>query len=77
MIIKTKLGYVIRTSMKKTIVVLLMESFQHLIYKKRIKRKRYVLVHDEHNACLIGDFIYIKQIKPISKFKYYITCNTV
>nr|BCL05871.1 ribosomal protein S17 [Pteridomonas sp. YPF1301] len=75
MLLKNKLGYVISTNMKKTIVVLLIESCKHVIYKKRIKRKRYVLVHDENNSCFIGDFIYIKKIKPLSKLKYYCLCQ--
>ena len=72
---KKTFGYVIRTSMKKTIVVLLIESKKHWLYKKRLNRNRYVLVHDEMNKCRPGDFIHIKLIKPLSKLKHYIICQ--
>jgi small subunit ribosomal protein S17 len=72
---KKTFGYVIRTNMKKTIVVLLSISKKHSRYQKRLNRNRFVLVHDEMNKCRCGDFIHIKLIKPISKLKHYIICQ--
>jgi small subunit ribosomal protein S17 len=68
---RLKYGYVIRTSMKKTIVVISFLSYQHLRYKKNLIKIQQFLVHDEKNQCKIGDKILISAIRPKSKLKHF------
>lgn len=69
--IKKKYGFVIRTSMDKTIVVLSLLKYKHIRYKKTLTKIQQFLVHDENNYCKIGDKILFKEIRPLSKTKHF------
>ncbi|CAL4323345.1 30S ribosomal protein S17 [Buchnera aphidicola] len=62
-------GIVLSNKMNKSIVVLLERKIKHPIYKKFIRKKTKLHVHDENNECKIGDFVEIVECKPISKTK--------
>ena len=55
--------------MDKTIVVAIIDSVQHPLYKKIIKRTIKLKAHDENNTCNIGDRVEIMETRPISKDK--------
>lgn len=61
-------GRVIGTKMPKTATVLVERLWKHPIYKKRIKRSKKYLVHDEIGV-KVGDKVLIQETKPISKRK--------
>ena len=61
-------GTVLSTKMKQTITVKVDRLWQHPIYKKRVKRSKKYLVHDEIGA-KTGDKIIFQETKPISKNK--------
>ena len=42
---------------------------KHPVYGKFVKRTTKILVHDPDNSCNVGDFISIREIKPVSKRK--------
>jgi small subunit ribosomal protein S17 len=62
-------GLVTSRSGDKTIKVTYFYKIPHPIYKKEIKRKTVLHVHDEANACKLGDKIEITETRPISKLK--------
>ena len=66
---KTRTGYVISDKMEKTVVVQVTDLTQHPLYKKTIQRRARFKVHDEENACGIGDLVRIMETRPISKEK--------
>ena len=66
---KTRVGKVVSNKMDKTIVVAIVDSVQHPLYKKIIKRTIKLKAHDENNTCNIGDHIEIMETRPISKDK--------
>ena len=66
---KTRTGKVTSNKMNKTIVVSVLSSFKHPLYKKYIKRTLKLKAHDENNECSIGDRVEIMETRPISKDK--------
>jgi small subunit ribosomal protein S17 len=55
--------------MEKTIVVIVETRKAHPLYKKVIKVSKKFKVHDEANACNMGDVVRIEETRPLSKEK--------
>ncbi len=66
---KVLTGKVISHSGDKTVKVSYSYKIPHSLYKKEIKRKTVIYVHDANNQCRIGDIIEIMETRPISKLK--------
>lgn len=66
---KIRIGKVVSNKMDKTIVVAIVDSVKHPLYKKIIKRTTKFKAHDEENSCNIGDRVEIMETRPISKDK--------
>ena len=66
---KTRVGIVSSNKMDKTIVVSILDSVKHPLYKKVIKRTVKFKAHDENNECNIGDKVEIMDTRPLSKDK--------
>ena len=66
---RTLIGNVISNKMDKTVVVVVKTRRQHLRYKKYINHFKKYKVHDEHNACNVGDRVKLIETRPLSKDK--------
>ena len=66
---KERVGIVVSDKMDKTIVVAVSERVKHPLYKKIVNRTKKFKVHDENNACGIGDKVLIQETRPLSKDK--------
>ena len=66
---KTRVGIVSSNKMDKTIVVSILDSVKHPLYKKVIKRTVKFKAHDEENVCNIGEKVEIMETRPLSKDK--------
>ena len=66
---KSLTGTVTSLSGDKTVKVTYFYKIPHPLYRKEIKRKTVVHVHDEANDCGIGDKVQIMETRPISKLK--------
>ena len=66
---KVRIGRVVSDKMDKTVVVEVTRQFPHRLYKKIIKRSKRFKVHDEDNACSVGDVVRIMETRPLSKQK--------
>ena len=66
---KTKIGHVLSNRMKKTVVVEVEYFIPHRLYTKRVRHLSKFKVHDEENACKIGDEVLIEETRPLSKEK--------
>lgn len=66
---KTRTGTVVSDKMDKTVVVAVIDSVRHPLYKKIIKRTVKFKAHDEQNACNAGDKVTIMETRPLSKEK--------
>ena len=68
---KNIVGVVTSKSGDKTIKVTFFYKIPHPRFKKEIKRKTVVHVHDEQNVCNIGDKVEIMETRPLSKLKRF------
>ena len=66
---KVREGIVISDKMDKTLVVQVRHLVQHPLYKRVMKRTSNFKVHDELNACHVGDKVRIMETRPLSKEK--------
>lgn len=62
-------GTVVSDKMDKTITVQVERLVKHRLYKKFIKRQNKFSVHDESNACQVGDKVMITESRPLSRMK--------
>ncbi len=62
-------GTVVSNKMDKTIVVSVERKFIHPTFKKVVKRTKKFRCHDEKNECSVGDFISMREVRPLSKTK--------
>jgi small subunit ribosomal protein S17 len=73
----TKIGYVVSTSMSKTIVVETTKQKAHPMYRRVISRSKKFYAHDEQNAARVGDVVQIEETRPLSKLKRWRLKNVV
>ncbi len=66
---KSRVGSVVSDKMDKTVVVAIVDSVRHPLYKKIIKRTIKLKAHDEKNECGIGDKVEVMETRPLSKDK--------
>ncbi|MCX4026286.1 30S ribosomal protein S17 [Endozoicomonas sp. SM1973] len=69
--VRTLNGRVVSNKMDKTVTVLLERKVKHPIYGKYVKRSTKLHAHDERNECQIGDWVTIKETRPLSKHKTF------
>lgn len=66
---KELIGFVRAKTGDKSIKVVYEYKIPHPLYKKEIRRKTTVHVHDENNESLVGDKVKIVTTRPLSKLK--------
>jgi small subunit ribosomal protein S17 len=66
---KVREGVVASDKMNKTVVVAVIRSFRHPLYKRTIRRTMTFKAHDEKNECKTGDRVRIVETRPMSATK--------
>jgi small subunit ribosomal protein S17 len=66
---KVREGLVVSDKMNKTVVVAVEDRVKHSLYGKVLRRTSKLKVHDEANACGIGDRVLIMETRPLSATK--------
>ena len=66
---KVREGLVVSDKMDKTVVVEVEDRVKHALYGKVLRRTRKLKVHDEQNACGIGDRVSLMETRPLSATK--------
>jgi small subunit ribosomal protein S17 len=66
---KVRDGLVVGDKMDKTVVVVVEDRVKHPLYGKVMRRTSRLKVHDENNACGIGDRVSIMETRPLSATK--------
>ena len=66
---KSLIGIVANRSGEQTVKVIYSYKIPHPLYRKEIKRKSVLHVHDEKNECKAGDKVEIMETRPLSKLK--------
>ena len=74
---KERTGVVIGDKADKTITVMVERRFSHPLYGKGVKRNKRYHVHDESNACRVGDIVRIVETRPLSKTKRWRVLETL
>lgn len=66
---KERVGIVVSDKPEKTVTVSVETLVRHKLYKKRVRRSKKFLVHDERNEARAGDTVRIIETRPISARK--------
>jgi small subunit ribosomal protein S17 len=66
---KMRVGKVVSDKMDKTVVVVIERLVKHPDYGRNGRRRTKFKVHDEENACKVGDVIRFRETRPLSKDK--------
>ena len=66
---KSLVGVVTKRSGDKTVKDTYSYKVPHSLYKKEIKRKTVLHVHDAENKCVEGNQVEIMETRPLSKLK--------
>lgn len=64
-------GMVVSDRMNKTRVVAIDKLVKHPIYKKYIRHRTRLKIHDEKNESRAGDTVRIIECRPISRDKHF------
>ena len=63
------MGIVVSDKMSKTIVVQVERRVPHPLYGKIIRKRKKFYAHDENNSAKVGDYVLIRETRPLSKTK--------
>ncbi len=74
---KERVGMVVSDAPEKTVSVAVETLVRHPLYKKRVRRSKKFLVHDEQNAAQVGDTVRIIETRPISRRKRWRLANVI
>ncbi len=66
---KTRVGFVVRDKMERSVLVEVRRTVQHPLYKKFLRKRKRFMAHDEENAYRVGDKVRIIETRPLSKRK--------
>ena len=70
-------GTVVSDKMQKTVVVKVSRFIKHPKYQKYYKRDNRYKAHDETNTYKVGDYVTIKETRPLSKDKTFVVPGLV
>ncbi len=74
---KERVGLVVSDKAEKTVTVSVETLVRHPKYKKRIRRSKRFMVHDEGNEARIGDTVRIIETRPLSARKRWRLANII
>jgi small subunit ribosomal protein S17 len=74
---KERVGMVVSDKPDKTVTVSVETLVRHPLYKKRVRRSKRFMVHDERNEARVGDTVRIIETRPISARKRWRLANIV
>ncbi len=64
-----KVGEVVSTKMRKTIVVAVTRRVAHPLYKRIVSKRKKFYAHDEEGRAHLGDVVRIIECRPLSRLK--------
>ena len=66
---KVRTGRVVSNKMNRTVVVQVERQSRHRLYKKLMRRRSKLVVHDPENVAMVGDLVEVIESRPRSKTK--------
>lgn len=74
---KERVGMVVSDKPDKTVTVSVETLVRHPLYKKRVRRSKRFMVHDERNEARVGDTVRIIETRPLSARKRWRLANII
>ena len=74
---KERVGLIVADRADKTVTVSVEALVRHPKYKKRVRRSRKFMVHDERNEARVGDTVRIIETRPLSARKRWRLANII
>jgi small subunit ribosomal protein S17 len=74
---KERVGIIVADKAEKTVTVSVEALVRHPMYKKRVRRSKKFIVHDERNEAHVGDTVRIIETRPLSKRKRWRLANII
>ena len=74
---KERVGLIVSDRADKTVTVSVEALVRHPMYKKRVRRSRKFMVHDERNESRVGDTVRIVETRPLSARKRWRLANII
>ena len=74
---KERVGIIVSDKAEKTVTVSVEALVRHPMYKKRVRRSKKFIVHDESNEAHVGDTVRIIETRPLSKRKRWRLANVI
>jgi small subunit ribosomal protein S17 len=74
---KERVGIIVSDKAEKTVTVSVEALVRHPVYKKRVRRSKKFLVHDEGNEARVGDTVRIIETRPLSARKRWRLANII
>ena len=74
---KERVGLIVSDKAEKTVTVAVEALVRHPKYKKRVRRSKKFIVHDERNEAHVGDTVRIIETRPLSARKRWRLANII
>jgi len=74
---KERVGLIVSDGADKTVTVSVEALVRHPKYKKRVRRSKKFMVHDEGNEARVGDTVRIVETRPLSARKRWRLANII
>ncbi len=74
---KERVGIIVSDKSEKTVTVSVEALVRHPMYKKRVRRSKKFMVHDESNEARVGDTVRIIETRPLSARKRWRLANII
>ena len=74
---KERVGLIVSDKADKTVTVAVEALVRHPMYKKRVRRSKKFIVHDEGNEARVGDTVRIIETRPLSARKRWRLANVI
>ncbi len=74
---KERVGIIVSDKADRTVTVSVEALVRHPMYKKRVRRSKKFIVHDERNEARVGDTVRIIETRPLSKRKRWRLANVI
>jgi small subunit ribosomal protein S17 len=74
---KERVGLIVSDKAEKTVTVAVEALVRHPKYKKRVRRSKKFIVHDERNEAHVGDTVRIIETSPLSARKRWRLANII
>jgi small subunit ribosomal protein S17 len=74
---KERVGIIVSDKAEKTVTVSVEALVRHPRYKKRVRRSKKFMVHDERNEARVGDTVRIIETRPMSARKRWRLANII